>query len=242
MDRQGLQGAWRIPYITHDRQMTLALMHTNIRNTADPLIHPDRSEYEDTLERRERMMQAAKRVMAEVGFERATTAQIAHEAGASEAELLRDFAGKPALLETLFNAIWDPLNSRIADIVMASVSARLACMGILAAMLHVLNRDSDLARLLLFESRRQHGDNGDIRLSRGFRDFESLLVHVVERGQKDGSFTKVLEAPAIASALLGAAEGMVRDRLLAQMLDRPLPFNEAQLQITFAAIVGGLAP
>jgi AcrR family transcriptional regulator len=202
----------------------------------------EKVDYADTLNRRERIMQAAKRIMAEVGYERATTADIAHEAGTTETELLSQFGDKHSLLESMFNAVWEPLNSRIADIVMASFNARQAAVGILSAMLHVLGRDADLARLLLFESRRQHGNNGEIRLSRGFRDFETLLLRVVERGQKDGSFSGKLEAPAVASALLGAAEGMVRDRMLGEMLHRPVPFNETHLRLTFEAVVAGLAP
>jgi AcrR family transcriptional regulator len=187
-------------------------------------------------------MLAAKHIIATDGYERTTTAEIAEEAGTTEAELLLQFGDKPGLLEAMFNTVWEPLNSRIADMVVASLSARHAAGAILSAMLHVLGRDADLARLLLFESRRQHGNNGEIRLSRGFRDFETLLLRVVERGQKDGSFTNKLEPSAVASALLGAAEGMVRDRMLGEMLKRPVSFNENHLRLTFEAVVRGLAP
>jgi len=239
MDRQGLQTEWRIPY---KHSAVQDLMHPNTHSELAPRPLPEQKQYEDTLNRRERILQAAKRIMAQIGYERATTAEIAQEAGTTEAELLLQFGDKPELLEGVFNAVWEPLNSRIADIVMAALSARHAAIAILSAMLHILGRDADLTRLLLFESRRQHGNNGEIRLSRGFRDFETLLVRIVERGQKDGSFTTKLAASAVASALLGAAEGMLRDRMLADMLERLVPFNEVQLRLTFEAIVVGLAP
>lgn len=217
-------------------------MQINMPNKtgATPLSAPE--SYDDTADRRTRLIDAAKHVMAEVGYERASMEVIAMEAGLSESESLRYFQGKPELLEAVFNSAWEPLNSRIADIVMASFSTRLAVTGILSAMLHILDKDADLARLLLFESRRQHGNNCEIRQSKGFRDFLSLLVHVVERGQKDGSFTKSLQAPVVASALLGTAEGMVRDRLLAAMLAEPMPFAESDLRIAFEAVVSGFRP
>lgn len=217
-------------------------MQFNMPTKAGVTAPPAPETYDDTANRRMRLMNAAKHVMAEVGYERATIDLVAMEAGLSQSESLRFFPGKPELLEAVFNSVWEPLNSRIADIVMASFNTRLAVTAILSAMLHILDRDADLAKLLLFESRRQHGNNCEIRQSRGFRDFLALLVHVVERGQKDGSFTKSLQPPVIASALLGAAEGMVRDRLLATMLTEPMPFAEADLRIAFEAVISGFRP
>jgi len=217
-------------------------MQINIPNKAGATTLSAPESYDDTADRRMRLMNAAKHVMAEVGYERADMDIIAHEAGVSESESMRYFSSKADLLEAVFNSAWDPLNSRIADIVMASFSTRQAVTAILSAMLHILDKDADLARLLLFESRRQHGNNCEIRQSKGFRDFIALLVHVVERGQKDGSFTKSLKAPVVASALLGAAEGMVRDRLLAAMLTEPIPFAETDLRIAFEAVVSGFRP
>ena len=217
-------------------------MQIHIPSNATDATLPTPETYDDTANRRMLLMNAAKHVMAEVGYERASVELIAMEAGMSESESLRFFPGKPEMLEAVFNSAWEPLNSRIADIVMASFSTHIAVTAILSAMLHILDKDVDLARLLLFESRRQHGNNCEIRQSKGFRDFVALLVHVVERGQKDGSFTKSLQAPVVASALLGAAEGMVRDRLLAGMLNEPMPFPETDLRIAFEAVVSGFRP
>jgi len=217
-------------------------MSINLPDKAGATTQSAPQSYDDTADRRMRLMHAAKHVMAEVGYERASVDVITQEAGLSQSESLRYFPSKVELLEAVFNSAWEPLNSRIADIVMASYSARQAVTAILSAMLHILGKDEDLARLLLFESRRQHGNNCEIRQSRGFRDFLGLLVHVVERGQKDGSFTKSLPAPVVASALLGAAEGMVRDRLLATMLSEPMPFAESELRVAFESVISGFKP
>jgi AcrR family transcriptional regulator len=217
-------------------------MQMNMPNKAGADTSSAPEVYEDTADRRTRLINAAKHVMAEIGYERASMDVIAQDAGLSEAESSRYFSGKPELLEAVFNSAWEPLNSRIADLVMASLNTRHAVMAILSAMLHILEKDPDLAKLLLFESRRQHGNNCEIRESKGFRDFLALLAHVVERGQKDGGFTKSLRAPVVASALLGAAEGMLRDRMLAAMLSQPEPFAESDLRIAFEAVVSGFRP
>lgn len=190
---------------------------------------------------RQRVLESAKHLMAIDGYERASLEDIAHDSNTTVNMLLSVFDGKAAILEAVFNDSWNALNTRLGDIVMAAVNMREAVLAMLMAMLHTLGKDKDLESLLLFESRRQHGNNCEIRLSRGFRDFESLLVQVFRRGQRDGSFSPEFEPHAAASALLGAAEGMMRDRALAAMLGQPMPFSETQLRTTFEILIRRLA-
>src|SRR5690242_1414273 len=84
---------------------------------------PTEPGYEGGSGTRERLLASAKRLMADQGFERSSLEAIAHEAGVSESELQQNFSNKGALLEAVFNTAWTPLNSRIADIVMASLDA-----------------------------------------------------------------------------------------------------------------------
>lgn len=191
---------------------------------------------------RDRLLVAAKRLMAVEGYERVSTASIAREAGTSESQLVRYFGSKAGLLEAVFNESWAPLNPRITQLVAAAATAREAVIKILSAMIGVFDRDQDMARLLFFESRRLRGEEGEIHLSKGFQDFAALVVHLIERGQNDGSFSKALKPLAVASALLGAAEGMIRDRLLAAYQGQPAPFPESQIRTVFQAIVLGLGP
>jgi AcrR family transcriptional regulator len=180
--------------------------------------------------------------MAEVGYERISTAAIAREAGTSESQLVRNFGSKAGLLETIFNESWAPVNPHIARLVAAAPTARDAMITVLATMIGVFERDPHLAKLLLFEGRRVRGDSGEILLTEGFKDFAKLVVSLIERGQKDGSFSAALRPQAISSALLGAVEGMMRDRLVAAQEGRPSPFPDAQIRAVFAALISGLKP
>ncbi|MHB8404724.1 MAG: TetR/AcrR family transcriptional regulator [Gammaproteobacteria bacterium] len=191
---------------------------------------------------RDRLLAAAKRLMAEEGYERVSTSAIAREAGTSESQLVRYFGTKAGLLETIFNESWAPLNPKLAQLVAASTTAREATIAILSTMINVFERDPDLAKLLFFESRRLRGNTAEVQLSKGFLDFAKLVVHLIERGQKDGGFSKRLQPIAVCSALLGAAEGMIRDRLLATNQGQPSPFPESQIRAVFEAIVSGLGP
>ena len=73
----------------------------------------------------------------------------------------------------------------------------------------------------------------------GLREITRLSVSLIERGQKDGSFTSALKQEAIRSALLGAAEGMIRGRLMAAQPNKPVPFSELQSRAVFKALLSG---
>jgi len=203
---------------------------------------PRRSKPATAAGSRERLLGAAKRLMAEAGYERISTAAIAREAGSSESQLVRYFASKSGLLEAIFDQSWASLNTRIAPLVAVAPTVREAMITILAAMIGAFERDPDLARLLLFEGRRVRGDSAEILLTQGFRDFATLLLRLIQRGQRDGSFSRALKPQAMTSALLGAAEGMMRDRLVAAQQNQPSPFREAHIRAVFSALVSGLGP
>ncbi len=191
---------------------------------------------------RERLLAAAKRLMAESGYERISTAAIARAAGTSESQLMRYFGSKAGLLEAIFNESWGPMNTRIGPLVAAAPGAREAMITILSTMIGVFERDPNLAKLLLFEGRRVRGDSAEILITQGFRDFGTLVSRLIQRGQREGGFSRALRPQAIASALLGAAEGMLRDRLVATQQRQPSPFPEAHMRAVFGALVSGLGP
>ena len=190
---------------------------------------------------RERLLRAAKRLMARAGYERVTTAAIAREAGTSESQLVRYFRSKAGLLEAIFNESWTPLNARIAPLTAGSPTARAAMIAIFALMIYAFERDPDLARLLLFEGRRVRADNAEILITQGFKEFAALGLQVIRQGQRDGSFSRRLKPEAMLSALLGAAEAMLRDRLMAGRRRHASRFPETQMRAVFSALIVGLA-
>ncbi|MBV8342746.1 MAG: TetR/AcrR family transcriptional regulator [Gammaproteobacteria bacterium] len=196
----------------------------------------------DVASSRARLLATAKHLIAEGGYERITTAAIAREAGSSESQLVRIFGGKTGLLATIFDESWARLNPAIARMVAAAPTAREAMISVLSSMIGAFERDPDLARLLLFEGRRVRGDNAEILITQGFRDFAKLVVSLIERGHKDGSFSAALKPMAVTSALLGAAEGMMRDRLVSSQQNQPSPYSDAQIRAVFNALVSGLKP
>jgi AcrR family transcriptional regulator len=191
---------------------------------------------------RTRLLAAGKGLFARFGYEHTATSAIAREAGTSESQLIRYFGGKAGLLEAIFDEHWKPLNGRIHDVLTDAPDGRAAVVAVLSTILTVFERDEELATIFLFEGRRIRGDSHDVKLSSGFLEFSNVVHRLIKRGQKDGSFAPAFDATAIAAALMGAVEGMVRERVLARRGGSARSFSDKQVQRIFAAMLDGFAP
>jgi AcrR family transcriptional regulator len=194
---------------------------------------------DNTQTSRMRLLASGKSLFSRLGYEQTSTAAIAREAGSSESQLMRYFGGKSGLLEAIFNESWGALNEVIAKNVAASEHGREAILRILSLVVEAFGRDHDIAFLFLFEGRRVRGN--DVILSKGFIAFYEVVHQLIRRGQQDGSFRADVNDLVLASAMLGCAEGMIRDRLLAERLGQPNPFSDEDVSRVFEAMVSGLS-
>ena len=191
---------------------------------------------------RSRLLVAGKELFARVGYEQASTAAIARAAGTSESQLVRYFEGKAGLLEAIFNESWKPLNEEVQKLIANAPHARDALTSVLLAVTKALGSDPEMAFLFLFEGRRLRGSGPEVVLSKGFQQFSELVRALIRRGQQDGSFRSEFSDAALAAAAIGAAEGMMRDRLMAERIGKNRPFSEREIRHIFAALLGGVAP
>jgi AcrR family transcriptional regulator len=191
---------------------------------------------------RERLLRSAKSLFARLGYEGTSTAAIARNASTSESQLVRGFRSKAGLLEAVFDEGWRGLNARVREAVTDAADGRSAVVRILGIVLGSLERDPDLATIMLLEGRRIRGDAHDVTLSAGFRTFADLIQRLIRRGQKDGSFAADLDPAAITAALMGGAEGMVRERLIARRRGQSRPFSDRQVVRVFGVLLDACAP
>jgi AcrR family transcriptional regulator len=196
---------------------------------------------ESTQTSRRRLIEAGKALFAKHGFEQTSTATIAREAGTSESQLVRYYKSKAGLLEAIFNDCWSGLNREIQDRVVAAADAHEALAGVLECVTSTFGKDPDLAYLLLFEGRRIRGATSEILLSQGFVEFAKLLTVLIHRGKRDGTFRTDLSDDAMASALLGATEAMIRDRMVSQRAGKGSPFTDEEIRKIFFALLHGLS-
>jgi AcrR family transcriptional regulator len=198
---------------------------------------------DNTQTSRMRLLNAGKTLFAKNGYENTSTAAIAREAGSSESQLIRYFTGKAGLLEAIFNESWTSLNAVVDDYIADTKHGREAILRLLSLMMQAFNRDHDIAFLFLFEGRRMRGGSPEVHLSKGFTQFMKAVDAQIERGRQDGSFRQDIPPRVMCSAMLGAAEGMVRDRIMIERSgEKDNPFEDQALIDAFAAMVNGLAP
>ena len=198
---------------------------------------------DNTQTSRMRLLNAGKTLFAKNGYENTSTAAIAREAGSSESQLIRYFGGKAGLLEAIFNESWSSLNAVVDEYIADAKHGREAILRLLSLMMQAFNRDHDIAFLFLFEGRRMRGGSPEVHLSKGFTQFMKVVDAQIERGRQDGSFRQDIPARVLCSAMLGAAEGMVRDRVMIERSgEKDSPFEDEALIAAFTAMVNGLAP
>jgi AcrR family transcriptional regulator len=188
---------------------------------------------------RSRLLQAAKRLFAAQGYEQTATSAIAREAGTSESQLMRYFGGKVGLLEALFDDAWAALNAKVERALKDAEDNRDSLLTAIQTVAAALARDTDLATLLMFEGRRLRGEEPRIRVSRGSLAFSETIRGLVRKAQNTREIDPSLDSNAITSGLLGAAESMMRDRLLARTAGGR-GFAEREIRRTLDAMLAGL--
>jgi AcrR family transcriptional regulator len=189
---------------------------------------------------RARLLAAGKSLFARLGYEFTATAAIAREAGTSESQLIRYFGTKAGLLEAVFEEAWRPLNTRVHDLLADAPRGRDAVEGVLSAVLSAFEHDDELATIFLFEGRRIRSD-AEVKVSAGYIEFQDIIHRLIRRGQKDGSFAPAFDGAALAAALMGAAEAMVRERLLARRAGGRA-YSDKQVHRIFSAMLDGFEP
>mgnify|MGYP000427405302 CR=1 FL=1 len=197
------------------------------------------TDFDSTQTSRERLLVAGKSLFARHGYEQTSTAAIARQAGTSESQLVRYFGGKSGLLEAIFNDSWTALATQIQPAAAQAQHSRDALLRILNVILAVFDRDHDLASLFLFEGRRIRGH--EIALSKGFLSFYELVHQLIRRGQEDGSFRRDISVDILGSVVLGCAEGMMRDRIIAERTGQKASYDEEGIRTAFEAIVSALS-
>jgi AcrR family transcriptional regulator len=187
-----------------------------------------------------RLLAAAKALFAERGYEQTSTAILARTAGTSESQLVRHFGGKRGLLAAVFDHGWAVLNQRIGKKLHPGNDPVTEIETVLSIVIDSFQRDRELAYLFLFEGRRVR-EAGHLELSEGYQAFVEFLRKLIKAAQKAGVIAPRLSAAALASALIGAAEGMIRDEFIARMAGKPQPFTRAQVTKVFRRLLRSMA-
>jgi AcrR family transcriptional regulator len=186
---------------------------------------------------RERLLEAAKTLFAERGYEATSTAAICRLAGTSESQLIKHFRSKQGILEAIFQYAWEQLNPAVR-LATESISSPRDKFKILSEMtLNFLSKDQKLCTLFLLEGRRIRDDGKLVILVPGFREFVKIVDAILGQLAEQEELSPHLHPQALRSALMGAIEGMLRDQILARSSRFPANYSDSDIRKVFFTLV-----
>lgn len=186
----------------------------------------------------ERLLNAARERFSTDGYENATTAAIARQAGTSESQLVKHFGSKEGLLESIFDEAWSRLSTQ-ARTAMEEHTAPLARLLALAdTITRAVERDRKLRSLLLLEARRIRKNGYDVVISGGFRHFLGVVDGLFVEMERQGDLAAEVHLEAARSAWMGALEGLMRDQMLGELMGYPATFNRKVLRKVAMSVLG----
>ncbi|HET8647859.1 MAG TPA: helix-turn-helix domain-containing protein [Vicinamibacteria bacterium] len=191
----------------------------------------------------ERLLNAARERFATEGYENATTASIARQAGTSESQLVKHFGSKEGLLEAIFDEAWSAIETQARHAIAEQPAPLARLLAVSDLVIRSMERDRKLRSLVLLEGRRIRKNGYEVVISAGFRRFLAVVDDLFRQMQEQGDFIPDVHLEAVRSAWMGALEGMVRDQLLAEMMGYPATFTRKVVRRTSLAILTAfLAP
>lgn len=189
---------------------------------------------------RRRILMVARHRFARFGYELVSLEDIASSADLDWDDLPLFFRSKRALLDAILDEGWEDLLSRTESIAATSLTAYSTMLGMLALMCGILQKDEDLFRLMLLEGRRPDPDGGHFAFSSGYQRFMQVCRDLVLRGQRDGSFRSSFHPHVATSMVIGAFEGMLRDRLVAGQERDTTPYTGSYMMTALDALMSSL--
>ncbi|HKH45821.1 MAG TPA: TetR/AcrR family transcriptional regulator [Thermoanaerobaculia bacterium] len=187
----------------------------------------------------DRILLSARALFAEGGYENTTTSQIARNAGTSESQLIKHFGSKEGLLEAIFEQAWKGLAPAVQPVLASSRTPREKLTDVIDLMFQALESDPEMRVLFLLEGRRIRRHGHVVVLTRGFTRMVTVVDTILREMREAGQLREDLHPEAVRSALIGAFEGLLRDRLLAERADYPAGYGREDMRETFRAVLAG---
>jgi AcrR family transcriptional regulator len=188
----------------------------------------------------DRILAAAKRLFASQGYEATSTMAIARLAGTSESQMMKHFGSKEGLLEAILDQGWKSMGTALANISsMPAGTEKL--MAMLGVVLDTLNRDPDLKELYLLEGRRIRREGRHVVLSAGYIEFVKMVDDVLKKMAAAGQLRTGISPDAVRSGIMGMAEGVMRDQVLARRRGEfTAEYSDEEFKAVYAACLRGV--
>lgn len=184
----------------------------------------------------DRILRAAKMLIAESGFENTSTISIARQAQTSESQIIKHFGNKEGLLEAIFEDGWMHIAQAFGalEYIPAPSSKLQALVGLI---LTKLEEDEQLKQLFLLEGRRIRKEGHMVLMTQGFLGLVKTADRLLKEMRDLGQLRSDLHIEGMRSALIGMMEGLLRDRMLASRIPYSASFNAEDIRKLFLHVL-----
>jgi len=172
----------------------------------------------------DRILRAAKLLFAQNGYENTSTVAIAREAGTSESQLMKHFGSKQGLLLAILDHGWNGILDRVRATGNAVPSGDRMVAMLMAATIEFEN-DEQFKILAALEARRVRKDSNEVIISRGYRRFREVFDRTLLEMRTEGLIRSDLNLDAVRAAILGFADGLWLDQVIARRAGMPSSYG-----------------
>ncbi len=170
-------------------------------------------------QRHAQLLEAARRVFSERGYEATSLAGLLQEAGVSRGTFYQYFESKSACFSAVLTSLLDSLRAAIRPVVVgARQSPAEQLTANLMRVLGLLEDDAGLTRLLLHEARGTDPDLDRV-LQRFDKGVVALIIGSLTAGQRLG-WVRAGDVELLAALILGAIKQAVSQAVLGRRADR----------------------
>jgi AcrR family transcriptional regulator len=177
----------------------------------------------------DRILRAAKQLFAQNGYENTSTVAIAREAGTSESQLMKHFGSKQGLLIAILDRGWNGVVER-AKVTAQQALASQRLIAILTAATIEFENDSQFKVLAALEARRVRKDSNEVMVSRGYKRYREMFDRALQDMHAEGMIRADLNLDAVRAAILGFADGLWRDEIVASRAGIPVSYGFDDIQ------------
>jgi AcrR family transcriptional regulator len=188
----------------------------------------------------DRILQAAKMLFAQSGFENTSTISIARLAQTSESQIIKHFGNKEGLLEAIFEDGWKHIGEAFGALeYVPSPSSKLQALA--GLILAKLEEDEQLKLLFLMEGRRIRKEGHMVLMTRGFLELVKTVDRLLKEMRDLGQLRTDLSLEAMRSALIGMLEGLLRDRMLAARISYSAGYSAEDIRRLFLHVLSSFS-
>jgi len=156
----------------------------------------------------QRILEASVNVFADHGFHQSTVSQIAKKAGVADGTIYLYFKNKEDILVQIFNYKTKQIFERFREVVDSADNPVEKLRNLIRRHLQEFKQDRNLAVVYLAETRQINRVMED-QIKIMSKMYFDLVAEILEQGQQDGSFRKVLYLGLVKRHILGSVDEVI---------------------------------